>query len=76
MIEILGVKLSLEAIGFLTAFLASEIIGTSDLKENSVAALIKGLIDNLKPMRREDEKIAAIKAKLEAVAAELKSLGK
>jgi len=75
MIEILGVKLSLEAIGFLTAFLASEIIGTSDLKENSVAALIKGLIDNLKPMRREDEKIAAIKAKLEAVAAELKSLG-
>ena len=76
MIEILGISIAWETIGFVAAFVASEVIGTSKLKENSVAALVKGLIDNLKPMRREDEKVAAIKAKLEAVAAELKSLGK
>ena len=76
MIEIFGITLAWETIGFISAFVASEVIGTSKLKENSVAALIKGLIDNLKPMRREDEQVDAIKAKLEAVAAELKSLGK
>ena len=76
MIEILGISIAWETIGFVAAFVASEVIGTSKLKENSVAALVKGLIDNLKPMRREDEKVEAIKAKLEAVAAELKSLGK
>ena len=76
MIEILGISIAWETIGFVAAFVASEVIGTSKLKENSVAALVKGLIDNLKPMRREDEKVDAIKAKLEAVAAELKSLGK
>ncbi len=76
MIEIFGITLAWETIGFVTAFVASEVIGTSSLKENSLAALVKGLIDNLKPMRREDEKVAAIKAKLEAVAEELRALGK
>ncbi len=76
MIEILGVKLTFETIGFIAAFVASEVIGTSKLKENSLAALVKGLIDNLKPMRREDEKVASIRKKLESVANELKSLGK
>jgi len=37
---------------------------------------VKGLIDNLKPTRREDEKVASIRKKLESVANELKSLGK
>ena len=76
MIEIFGITLAWETIGFVTAFVAAEVIGTSSLKENSLAALVKGLIDNLKPMRREDEKVAAIKAKLEAVAEELRALGK
>lgn len=76
MIEILGISIAWETIGFVAAFVASEIIGTSSLKENSVAAMVKSLIDTLKPARIEDEKVAAIKAKLEEVTAELKALGK
>ena len=75
MIEILGITVAWETIGFVAAFVASEVIGTSKLKENSVAALIKGLIDNLKPMRHEDEKVAAIRKRIEDVAKELKALG-
>ena len=76
MIEILGVSIAWETLGFVAAFVASEVIGTSKLKENSLAALVKGLIDNLKPTRREDEKVESIRKKLESVANELKSLGK
>jgi len=61
MIEILGVKLSLEAIGFILAFVASEVIAASPLKENSIAQLAKSLIDTLKPARKEDEKVAEVK---------------
>ncbi len=75
MIEILGVKLSLEAIGFLAAFVASEVIGSSKLKENSVAALAKSLIDTLKPARKEDEKVASIRVQLERLTQELRRLG-
>lgn len=76
MIEIFGVTVAWETLCFVAAFVASEVIGTSKLKENSLAALVKGLIDNLKPTRREDEKVASIRKKLESVANELKSLGK
>ena len=76
MIEIFGLTVAWETLGFVAAFVASEVIGTSKLKENSLAALVKGLIYNLKPMRREDEKVASIRKKLESVANELKSLGK
>ena len=76
MIEILGITVAWETLGFVAAFVASEVIGTSKLKENSLAALIKGLIDSVKPTRREDEKVASIRKKLESVANELKSLGK
>ena len=75
MIEILGVKLSYEALAFFAAFVASEVIRETKLKENSVAALIKSLIDTLKPARREDEKIAALRVRVEELAEELKSLG-
>jgi len=75
MIEVLGVKLTWEALGFLVAFVASEVIGSSKLRENSVAQLVKTLIDNLKPLRKEDEKVAELKAKIEELAAELKQLG-
>lgn len=75
MIEILGVKLSYEALAFLGAFIASEVIGETKLKENSVAALIKSLIDSLKPARKEDEKIVQLRVRLEAIAEELRNLG-
>jgi hypothetical protein len=75
MIEILGVSIAWESLGFIAAFVASEVIGTSKLKENSVAALIKSLIDTLKPARKEDEKVDALKRRLEELAAELRDLG-
>lgn len=76
MIEIFGIKLTYEAIGFIIAFAASEIIGESKLKQNSVLALVKSLIDTLRPARKEDEKIEAIKARIDALIEEVEGLGK
>jgi hypothetical protein len=77
MIEILGVKLSYEAIGFFVAFIASEVIGSNKkLKNNSVAGLVKTIIDGQRPFRKEDDKINAIKAKVAAIYEEIESLGK
>ena len=75
MIEILGVKLSYEAVAFILAFVASEVIGESKLKENSVAALLKSLIDTLKPSRKEDEKVVEVKKAAELLAQTLRQLG-
>lgn len=61
MIEILGIKLSYEALAFFAAFLASEIIGASKLKSNSIVQLLLGVVETLKPVRKEDDKIAAIR---------------
>lgn len=75
MIEILGVKLSYEAVAFILAFFASEVIGESKLKENSVLAMVKSLIDTLKPSRKEDEKVAEVKKAAELLAQTLRQLG-
>ena len=75
MIEILGVKLSYEALAFVAAFVASEVIGESKLKENSVAALVKSFIDTLKPSRKEDEKVAEVKKAAALLAQTLRELG-
>ena len=61
MIEVLGITIAWETLAWVAAFAASEIIGTSSLKENSVAAMAKGLIDQMKPTRKEDEKVSDIK---------------
>ena len=75
MIEVLGVSIAWESIGFLIAFVASEVIGETKLKENSIAALVKSLVDTLKPARKEDEKVAEIKRRLEELTQELRQLG-
>lgn len=75
MIEILGVKLSYEALAFLGAFIASEVIGETKLKENSVLALLKGLIDSLKPSRKEDEQVEELRAKVDELTEKLRNLG-
>ena len=75
MIEIFGIKLTVEALGFLVAFVASEVIGSSKLKENSVAALAKSLIDTLKPSRKEDEKVAEIRKAAELLRETLRRVG-
>jgi len=61
MIEILGIKLSYEALAFFAAFLASEVIGASKLKSNSIVQLLLGIVETIKPVRKEDDKIAAIR---------------
>ena len=76
MIEILGIKLTYETLGFLVAFVLSEVIGTSKLKNNSVAGLLKSIIDGQKPFRKEDEKVEAVKAKLVALYQEIEEIGK
>ena len=75
MIEILGLSIAWESLGFLAAFIASEVIAETKLKENSVAALVKTLIDTLKPVRKEDEKVAALKRRVEELTVELRQLG-
>ena len=75
MIEILGVKLSYEALAFLAAFVASEVIGMSKLRENSVAQMVKGLIDSFRPSRSEDEKVTSIKEALDEIRQKLRELG-
>ena len=75
MIEIFGITLAWETIGFVAAFVASEVIGSSKLTENSVAALAKSLIDTLKPARQDDATVDAIRRRIEEVAEALTSLG-
>ena len=75
MIEILGVKIGLEAGLFIVAFAASEIIGESKLKENSILGLVKSLIDSLKDSRTEDEKVAEVKESVLEAVDSLKNLG-
>ena len=77
MIEILGIKFTYEALGFFVAFVASELIGANKkLKSNSVAGLVKTIIDGQRPFRKEDDKISAIKAKVAAIYEEIESLDK
>ena len=45
MIEFLGITIAWETILFIGAFVASEFIGSSNLKENSVAAMVKNYVD-------------------------------
>ncbi|AGF91071.1 hypothetical protein S-CBP2_0047 [Synechococcus phage S-CBP2] len=75
MIEILGIKITYEALGFLAAFVVSEVIGASKLQNNSVAGLLKSIIDGQKPFRKEDEKVEAIKAQIAALYQEIQTLG-
>lgn len=76
MIEVLGIKFTYEALGFLVAFVVSEVIGASSLKNNSVAGLLKSIVDGQKPFRKEDDKITAVKAKLVALYQEIEAIGK
>lgn len=61
MITVLGLKVSYETLVFLGLFLASEAIGSSKLKENSVVQLVLGAVNALKPLRKEDDQIKRIK---------------
>jgi hypothetical protein len=61
MLTFLGIKVSYETLAFLALFLASEVVGNSKLKENSIVQLFVNAVNSLKPFRTEDDKIAKIK---------------
>ena len=75
MIEVLGVKLTYDTLAWIAAFVASEIIGSSKLKENSVASLAKTMIDRMKPSRKEDDKVAEVRKATELLRETLRRLG-
>jgi len=74
MIELFGVKLSVEALAFLAAFVLDEVIRSSRLKENSVLQLLSSVLNNLRPMRNEDEQVDAIRVRVDELLEELVSL--
>jgi hypothetical protein len=61
MIEILGIKLSYEAAIFFGLFIASELVGLSKYRSNSLVQVFLKVVDLLKPLRKEDDKLRRIK---------------
>ena len=61
MLTILGLKVSYETLLFLGLFVASEVVGNSKLKSNSVVQIILAGINALKPLRKEDDKLNQVK---------------
>lgn len=61
MLTFFGLKVSYETLAFMALFIASEVIGTSKLKENSVAQLFLNAINAIKPFRSEDDRVRKIK---------------
>jgi hypothetical protein len=61
MLTFLGLKVSYETLAFLALFLASEVVGNSKFKANSIVQLILNAVESLKPFRTEDDKIQKVK---------------
>lgn len=61
MITIFGLKLSYDAAVFFALFLASEYLGVSKFKSNSVVQIFLKVMDLLRPLRTEDDKIKKLK---------------
>lgn len=64
MIEILGVKLTYDALVFLVLFAASEILPYLPIKGNGLTDLILRLANVTKPLRSEDETVAELTQKI------------
>lgn len=64
MITIFGLKLSYEAAIFFGLFIASEIIGVSKYRSNSLVQVFLKVIQLLKPLRSEDDKLRRIRDSL------------
>jgi|LakMenEpi03Aug12_release.lakeMendotaPanAssembly.Ray.scaffolds.fasta_scaffold264024_2 hypothetical protein len=64
MITIFGLKLSYEAAIFFGLFIASEVIGLSKYRSNSVVQVFLKVVTLLKPLRSEDDKIRKFKDSL------------
>lgn len=54
--EIFGITVAWETLGFIAAFIASEVIGSSNHKHNSIAQVITPYIEKFLPTRKNKEK--------------------
>ena len=61
MITLFGLKLSYEAALFFGLFIASELLGISKYRSNSLVQLLLKVTTLLKPLRSEDDKLRRIK---------------
>jgi hypothetical protein len=61
MITIFGIKLTYEAAIFFGLFIASEVIGLTKYRSNSVVQVFLKVVTLLKPLRSEDERLQKIK---------------
>jgi hypothetical protein len=61
MITIFGLKLSYEAAAFFALFIASEVIGVSKYRSNSVVQVFLKVTNLLRPLRTEDDKLNRLK---------------
>jgi hypothetical protein len=64
MITIFGLKLSYEAAIFFGLFIASELVGLSKYRSNSLVQVFLKVVHLLKPLRSEDDKIRKFKDSL------------
>jgi hypothetical protein len=64
MITFFGLKLSYEAAAFFALFIASELIGLSKYRSNSVVQVFLKVVDLVKPLRGEDDKVRRIRDSL------------
>jgi hypothetical protein len=64
MITIFGIKLTYEAAIFFGLFIASEVIGLSKYRSNSVVQVLLKVVALLKPLRSEDDRIQKVKDSL------------
>lgn len=74
MIELFGIKVSIEALIFVALFIVDEVLALSPAKSNSIVQLLQNLLRTIKPARQEDEKVEVIKSKLLAIYDEVKDL--
>jgi hypothetical protein len=61
MITFFGLKLSYEAAVFFGLFVASELIGVSKYRSNSIVQLLLKVVEAVKPHRTEDDQINRVK---------------
>jgi hypothetical protein len=76
MIEVFGIKIGYEVLVFFTLFVLDEVIAASPLRENSVLQLLSRVLGGFKVMRKEDEVVAALRARLDAALEDIRKLEK
>jgi hypothetical protein len=67
MVEFLGIKMGTETFIFLVLFLIDEILPFIPVKGNSFIDLLQQSIKQLKPFRKEDDKIEDIKREVKGI---------